>query len=74
MSLAQDGDWDLLIVSLRLGGGDGLRVCSQMRAVDRLHDAPVVLGVTRMTVYNQHDEPVMRQIGTNFQPTRAGSV
>jgi two-component system cell cycle response regulator len=40
---AESRDFDLLIVSLSLGAGDGLRLCSQIRAIDRLRQTPVLL-------------------------------
>ena len=36
-------DFDLLIVSLTLAAGDGLRLCSQIRSIDRLRQTPVLL-------------------------------
>jgi two-component system cell cycle response regulator len=36
-------DFDLLIVSLTLKAGDGLRLCSQIKAFDRLRQTPVLL-------------------------------
>lgn len=40
---AEGRDFDLLIVSLTLQAGDGLRLCSQIRAIDRLRQTPVLL-------------------------------
>ena len=36
-------DYDLLIVSLSLGEADGLRICSQVKAIDRSRQTPVLL-------------------------------
>ena len=53
--------------------GDTLRIESEVIEVRRSQSRPERGSVkTRMIVYNQHDEPVMRQIGTIFQPTRPG--
>ena len=52
--------------------GDVLRVESEVIEVraSRSHpDRGIVK--SRMTVFNQHDEPVMTQVGTNFQPVRS---
>jgi two-component system cell cycle response regulator len=43
LALAEAGDFDLLVVSLTLRAGDGLRLCAQMRAIDRLRQLPVLL-------------------------------
>jgi two-component system cell cycle response regulator len=40
---AESRDFDLFIVSLSLNAGDGLRLCSQIRAIDRLRQTPVLL-------------------------------
>jgi two-component system cell cycle response regulator len=40
---AEARDFDLLIVSLTLSAGDGLRLCTQVRALDRLRQTPVLL-------------------------------
>jgi two-component system cell cycle response regulator len=40
---AETRDFDLLIVSLSLAAGDGLRLCSQIRSIDRLRQTPVLL-------------------------------
>jgi two-component system cell cycle response regulator len=39
---AAAGGYDLLIVSLGLGGYDGLRLCSQIRAVDATRQIPIL--------------------------------
>ena len=36
-------DFDLLMISLTLAAGDGLRLCSQIKAMDRLRQTPVLL-------------------------------
>ncbi|MYZ46673.1 PleD family two-component system response regulator [Propylenella binzhouense] len=36
-------DFDLLLVSLSLGAADGLRICSQVKAIDRSRQTPVLL-------------------------------
>jgi len=38
-----NGTFDLVMVSLSLAGSDGLRLCSQIRAVDRLRHIPIVV-------------------------------
>ncbi len=43
MALAQSRDFDLLLVSLTLNSGDGLRLCTQIKAIDGLRQIPVVL-------------------------------
>ncbi len=40
---AENRDFDLLMVSLTLAAGDGLRLCSQIKAMDRLRQTPVLL-------------------------------
>jgi two-component system cell cycle response regulator len=40
---AQRRDLDLLIVSLTLKEGDGLRLCSQIKAMDRTRQTPILL-------------------------------
>jgi two-component system cell cycle response regulator len=35
--------YDLLIVSLSLAAGDGLRLCSQVRALDRTRNLPIIM-------------------------------
>jgi two-component system cell cycle response regulator len=40
---AEIRDFDLLIISLSLAAGDGLRLCSQIRTLDRLRQTPVLL-------------------------------
>ncbi len=37
-----DGDFDLLIVSLNLKSTDGLRLCSQVRSLDRVRQLPIL--------------------------------
>ena len=39
---AADGDYDLLIVSLGLENFDALRLCSQLRSVDRTRNVPIL--------------------------------
>lgn len=43
LELAQSADLDLMIVSLTLGAGDGLRLTTQIKALDRLRNVPVLL-------------------------------
>ena len=38
-----DGDYDLLIVSLSLSETDGLRLCSQVRSLDRTRHLPILI-------------------------------
>lgn len=38
-----DGDYDLLMVSLSLSGTDGLRLCSQVRSLDRIRHLPILI-------------------------------
>jgi two-component system cell cycle response regulator len=40
---AQSRDFDLLMVSLSLHTGDGLRLCTQIKTIDRLRQIPVLL-------------------------------
>ncbi|GJD52224.1 Response regulator PleD [Methylobacterium crusticola] len=40
---ATDGAYDLVLVSLDLAGFDGLRLCSQLRSLDRTRTLPVVM-------------------------------
>ena len=43
IAAAESRDLDLLIVSLSLHQGDGLRLCSQIKAIDRARQTPVLL-------------------------------
>jgi two-component system cell cycle response regulator len=43
VSLAESGDFDLLLISLTLKAGDGLRLCTQIKTVDRLRQTPVLV-------------------------------
>ncbi|MGD9867878.1 MAG: PleD family two-component system response regulator [Hyphomicrobiales bacterium] len=38
-----EGDYDLLIVSLSLAESDGLRLCSQVRSLDRMRQLPILI-------------------------------
>jgi two-component system cell cycle response regulator len=38
-----DGDFDLMIVSLSLEHADGLRLCSQVRSLDRTRHLPIMI-------------------------------
>jgi two-component system cell cycle response regulator len=38
-----DSDYDLLMVSLSLSGTDGLRLCSQVRSLDRIRHLPILI-------------------------------
>jgi two-component system cell cycle response regulator len=38
-----DGDFDLMIVSLNLENADGLRLCSQVRSLDRTRHLPIMM-------------------------------
>jgi len=38
-----DSDHDLLMVSLSLSGADGLRLCSQLRSLDRMRQLPILI-------------------------------
>jgi len=42
---APDGEYDLLIVSLNLADADGLRLCSQVRSLDRTRHLPIMIVV-----------------------------
>ena len=41
---AADGNYDLLIVSLSLENFDALRLCSQVRSIDRTRNLPILGG------------------------------
>lgn len=43
LSAVDAADFDLVIVSLMLADGDGLRLCSQMRSGDRMRQTPILL-------------------------------
>ena len=43
VALAKGRDFDLLMISLSLRAGDGLRLCSQIKTIDRLRQTPVLL-------------------------------
>ena len=38
-----DGNYDLLVVSLNLQAADGLRLCSQVRSIDRTRHLPILI-------------------------------
>lgn len=38
-----DGNYDMLMVSLSLSGTDGLRLCSQVRSLDRIRHLPILI-------------------------------
>jgi two-component system cell cycle response regulator len=38
-----EGEFDLLIVSINLSGADGLRLCSQVRSLDRTRHLPIII-------------------------------
>ena len=59
---AADGNYDLLIVSLNLENFDGLRLCSQVRSLDRTRHVPI-LAVTEA----ENDARMVRglEIGVN---------
>ena len=59
---AADGSYDLLIVSLSLENFDGLRLCSQVRSIDRTRNVPI-LAVTEP----ENDARMVRglEIGVN---------
>jgi len=42
---AADGDYDLVMVSLDLAGFDGLRLCSQVRSLERTRNLPILIVV-----------------------------
>ncbi len=41
--MAERSDFDLFIISLSLKAGDGLRLCTQVKTIDRLRHTPVLL-------------------------------
>jgi two-component system cell cycle response regulator len=43
IELAGEGDFDLIMISLSLKAGDGLRLCTQMKTIDKLRQTPVLL-------------------------------
>ena len=43
IALAQNRDFDLIMISLSLQAGDGLRLCTQIKTIDRLRQSPVLL-------------------------------
>ena len=43
VALAEGHDYDLLMISLSLKAGDGLRLCSHIKTIDRLRQTPVLL-------------------------------
>ena len=43
MIVAAEGDFDLVLVSLDLEGSDGLRLCSQLRSLDRTRAVPLIM-------------------------------
>jgi two-component system cell cycle response regulator len=42
---ASDGDYELVMVSLDLAGFDGLRLCSQLRSLERTRSLPILIVV-----------------------------
>lgn len=43
VTLAESRDFDLVMISLSLDAGDGLRLCTQIKTIDRLRQTPVLL-------------------------------
>ena len=43
IELARNRDFDLFLISLSLQQGDGLRLCTQIKTIDRLRQSPVLL-------------------------------
>ena len=43
IELARNRDFDLFMISLSLRVGDGLRLCTQIKTIDRLRQSPVLL-------------------------------
>jgi two-component system cell cycle response regulator len=43
IALAQAHDFELVMISLSLQAGDGLRLCTQLKTIDRLRQTPVLL-------------------------------
>jgi two-component system cell cycle response regulator len=43
MALAQQSDFDIIVVSLNLAGEDGLRLCSHLRSNERTRAVPILL-------------------------------
>ncbi len=43
LMMVAESNFDLLIVSLNLGGADGLRLCSQVRSLDRTRHLPIII-------------------------------
>ena len=43
IALAGSRDFDLIMISLSLKAGDGLRLCTQIKTIDRLRQTPVLL-------------------------------
>jgi two-component system cell cycle response regulator len=43
IALAEGGEFDLVMISLTLGTGDGLRLCTQVKTIDRLRQTPVLI-------------------------------
>jgi two-component system cell cycle response regulator len=43
IELAQNRSFDLFMISLSLQAGDGLRLCTQIKTIDRLRQSPVLL-------------------------------
>ena len=43
IELAEGRDFDLIMISLSLKAGDGLRLCTQIKTIDRLRQTPVLL-------------------------------
>src|SRR5262245_36813306 len=71
-----DGDFDLIIVSLSLRDADGLRLCSQVRSLDRARHFPILI------IAEPGDEAPLLRPGTRccgsllrgFGATRAASI
>ena len=43
LMMVAESNFDLLIVSLNLGAADGLRLCSQVRSLDRTRHMPIII-------------------------------
>jgi two-component system cell cycle response regulator len=72
MQIAAEGDFDLALVSLDLAGHDGLRLCSQLRSLDRTRGMPLIMiaeahdrdRITRGLDFGVHDY-LMRPVDRN---------
>jgi two-component system cell cycle response regulator len=70
---APDGNYDLLIVSLNLENADGLRLCSQLRSIDRTRHLPIMIVVEPASRTRYGRQRLHRASRQHERTSRAGA-